>query len=91
MLAHLDRGEQQAIVLAQEYNADILLMDERAGVAAARARGLRVTGTLGVLDRGAARGLVDLKAVFARLQQTTFRSPIKLMAAMLQNDAERRP
>jgi predicted nucleic acid-binding protein len=39
----------EAIVLARKLNANLLLMDERAGVRAAREQGLTVTGTLGVL------------------------------------------
>src|SRR5712691_5301164 len=39
-LSHLDDGEAQAIALALEHRADLLLLDERDGTAAARARGL---------------------------------------------------
>ncbi len=39
-LVHLDSGERDAIVLAEEQNASILLMDERDGTATARLRGL---------------------------------------------------
>ena len=45
-LDELDSGEQNAIQLAIDEDADLLLMDERAGVAVARRRGLLVTGTL---------------------------------------------
>jgi len=41
-LSHLDEGEAQAITLALERRADLLLIDERDGTAAARARGLTV-------------------------------------------------
>jgi len=34
-------------------------MDDRKGVSAAQRKGLRVTGTLGILDLGAQRGLVN--------------------------------
>lgn len=89
-LTHLDAGEQDAIALAVEQNATLLLMDERDGAAAARARNLKVIGTLGVLDIAAARGWIDLPAMFSRLRQTTFRSPQKLMATMLEQNARRR-
>ncbi len=87
---HLDDGERDAISLAAEQQASLLLMDERDGVAAARARNLEVIGTLGVLDIAAARGWIDLTAAFSRLRQTTFRSPQRLMAAMLEQDALRK-
>lgn len=48
-LAGLDRGEWEAIELAKEIQANLLLIDERAGVRVARDQGFTVTGTLGVL------------------------------------------
>jgi predicted nucleic acid-binding protein len=89
-LMHLDAGERDAIALAAEQQASLLLMDERDGAAAARARNLRVIGTLAVLDIAAARGWIDLSAMFSRLHQTTFRSPQRLMATMLEQDAQRK-
>jgi predicted nucleic acid-binding protein len=89
-LSHLDGGEQEAMSLASELQANLLLMDERDGVAVARRRGLKVVGTLSVLDLAAARGLIDLQTMFDRLRETTFRSPQRLMANMLEQDAERR-
>ena len=47
----LDPGESEAIALAVEARAELLVMDESAGRAAARAQGIRVTGTLGILLR----------------------------------------
>jgi hypothetical protein len=45
----LDLGEAQAIVLAEEFHAEYLLMDENRGRSIAEARGLKVVGLLGVL------------------------------------------
>jgi predicted nucleic acid-binding protein len=47
--AQLDAGETEALALALEIQADVLLIDERKGRAAARAVGLKVTGLLGCL------------------------------------------
>ena len=66
----LDEGERAAIALAAAIGADLVLMDDRAGVAAAYRHGLTVTGTLGVLDLAARRGLVDLSIAFAKLKAT---------------------
>lgn len=54
----LGEGEAEAIVLAQELQADVLLMDEKLGRAAAEHLGLRVTGLIGVLIVAKRRGLV---------------------------------
>jgi predicted nucleic acid-binding protein len=89
-LAHLDAGEREAISLASELQAVLLLMDERDGVTVARQRGLKVVGTLAALDLAAAHGLVDLQTMFDRLRTTTFRSPLRLMGSMLEQDVERR-
>jgi len=82
-LAALDDGEQAAIALASATNADLLLMDDRDGVAVARARGVEVTGTLGVLDRAALRGLIDLSTAFAALRATNFHVNQKLLDVLL--------
>jgi predicted nucleic acid-binding protein len=82
-LLRLDRGERAAIVLAASLNADAILMDDRAGVAAAKAKGFAVVGTLGILDAGARRGKVDLAQALDRLRETTFRCKDELFEALL--------
>lgn len=89
-LASLDDGEREAIILAEAEGADLLLMDERDGVKVARGRGLTVVGTLGVLDRAAEEGIIDLPSVVADLRATTFRAAPSLLDALLEQDAQRR-
>lgn len=89
-LARLDPGERAAIALADAIQADAVLMDDRAGVTAALAKGLAVVGTLGMLDRAARCGLVDLEAAFTRLRATNFRYPPTLLNALLAEDRARR-
>lgn len=57
--AILDRGESEAIVLAEELQSTAILMDELAGREIATRRGLTVVGTLGVLVRAKQQGLCD--------------------------------
>lgn len=72
-LARLDPGEREAIQLARQERADLLLMDEKLGVRIAREQGLAVTGTLGVLVQAARRGLIDVEQALTDLQATDFR------------------
>ena len=54
----LDEGEAATIVLAQEISADLVLMDERLGRAAALRFGLQVIGILGVLVEAKQQSLI---------------------------------
>ena len=54
----LDAGEAEAIALAVECQADLILLDERKGRHAAQRMGLTVTGTLGILIAAKDRGLL---------------------------------
>jgi len=82
--ATLDEGEAAAIALAAFLHADLGLIDERKVVVkVARSQGMRVTGTLGLLDLAAQSGLVDFTEAAERLRGTTFRSPQALIESML--------
>ena len=82
-LAGLDAGEEDAIALALELHADLLLMDDEEGATAARAKGLEVTGTLGILRRAAQRRLLNLAAAFDRIKRTNFRYRQDVMDTLL--------
>lgn len=47
----LDLGEAEAIALAIESQADLILLDERDGRKVAKSLGLKVTGVIGVLQK----------------------------------------
>jgi predicted nucleic acid-binding protein len=82
-LHSVHEGERDAIALAVQIGADLLLRDDRAGVAVARALGLAATGTLGLLVIAQAHGLVDLHTAFAQLRATNFRCRRELMDELL--------
>lgn len=86
---NLGRGEAAAISLALECQADLLLIDDRKGFRAAKARGLAVAGTLNVLQTAARQNLLDLPTVIAKLRQTNFRIAEKVLTRMLTDDALR--
>lgn len=52
----LGPGESEALALAVELKADLILLDEKDGRAAAAELGLRMTGVCGILLRAKAKG-----------------------------------
>jgi len=62
----LDPGEAEAIALALEINAELLLMDERLGRETARHLGLSYTGLIGALIEAKRKGIIH--AIKPRLE-----------------------
>jgi predicted nucleic acid-binding protein len=85
-LAHLDAGERAAIALSTALQPDLILMDDRDGVAVARGRGFAVTGTLGVFERAARQDLIALEDALARLKATNFHARQELYDLLLARD-----
>ena len=76
----LHLGEAEAIKLAHELRADLLIMDERRGRQIAAARGLTVIGTLGILRESYRRNLISNPIeVAAQLRSAAFRASRALM------------
>jgi predicted nucleic acid-binding protein len=83
-LAALAEGGREAIGLAREVGADLVILDDREAREAARQLGFQVTGLLGVLDAAADRGLVELRRAVARLRGTRFRATPGLLRTLLE-------
>ena len=83
-LDRLHDGERAAILLAEQLGADVVLLDEKAGRAIARARGLQVSGLLGILRVAASRGLVDLPTAVEALLRVGFRASPALLRSLLE-------
>ena len=72
-LSRLDPGEREAIQLALELGISTVLLDEADGRRMAKKFHLEVRGTLGILERGARLGLLDLRMALSKLERTNFR------------------
>ena len=69
----LGAGESEALALAMQSPSSLLLIDEAAARTVAQAIGLRYTGTLGVLLKAKANGLIpEIRPLLDRLIQRTF-------------------
>jgi predicted nucleic acid-binding protein len=79
----VDDGEKEAICLAREVQAVAILMDDRRGRAEAIRCGLRVAGTIGLLEAAARRGLLDFPVAIDRLRQTNARLDEEVIHAAL--------
>ena len=88
-LEKLHSGERSAILLAESVAAGITLLDEKAARRIATARGLSVTGTLGVLSQAAAQGLVELAPAIDDLRRTSFRASPALLKETLDHFGSR--
>lgn len=78
----LDRGETDCINLALSHAGEVLLvMDERAGRAVAKERGLRVAGTAAIIGQAKKLGLISsAREAFEVLHGSNFR----ISAAVIQ-------
>jgi predicted nucleic acid-binding protein len=90
-LEALDQGEREAIQLAQEERAGLLLIDEKRGRLEAKRRGIPTTGTLGILVTAGVRGLIEAEVVFNQLvTSTTFRTTPEVRDIFLKLVRERK-
>ncbi|MBS1769258.1 MAG: DUF3368 domain-containing protein [Acidobacteria bacterium] len=80
---NLDRGEQEAISLAKELNADLLLIDDRKARNIAIERGFNIAGTINILEIAHKRNLLDINIAFKALQETNFRISPNLLQKIL--------
>lgn len=69
----IDTGEAEAIALALERDADLLLVDDRDARNLAKRLGLQVMGTLGVIALAKYKGLIpETKPIIDKLMESGF-------------------
>ncbi len=86
---HLDSGESEAIVLAEELHADLVVMDETAGRCVLAGRGIAFIGTVGILMQAKRRGLIAaLKPELDQLRTCGFHLTDRVYRASLAASGE---
>lgn len=90
LCGELDLGEAEAIVLARESHADILLMDELLGRQIAVREGIPLIGLMGVLLQARREGLIgSVRQVIERLEsEADFRLSAELKHFTLKRAGE---
>ncbi len=90
LLATLDLGEAEVIVLAKELDADRIVIDDLDARRFARRAGFKIVGTLGLLLAARLRG--DIPSVQAEIEQLEllgFRAAPLLVKAILREAGEK--
>ncbi len=85
-LGKLDPGEREAILLAEQLKADLVILDDKAARRMALERGLKIIGFLGILKDAARAGLLDLETIFAQLRVVGFWVAPSLLERLLTDD-----
>lgn len=84
LLTKLGKGESEAIALALEAKADLVLLDDNKARATAEFMGLNITGTIGMLSKAQKKGLIsDLRPLLDELRARGFRLSDKVYAEIL--------
>ena len=83
-------ADREAIALAKELGAAVLLMDDRHARLCAATLGVVTMGTVGLLEVAAVRELVSLPEVLERLRGTSCFLTEDLIENALERDAARR-
>lgn len=85
----LDSGEAEAVVLATEIKADLIILDEKLGRFHAKHADLKVTGTIGVLIKAKKEGLInELKPLLFELTKKEVWISDKLIYEILKQIGE---
>jgi predicted nucleic acid-binding protein len=81
---NLDFGERQALALATEIHADLVLLDDKVARRSAEQESLKVKGTLGVVADAAKAGLLNFRETVETLQRTSMHIDPKLVQRIIE-------
>ncbi len=85
----LDPGEASAIALAREVNEPLLVLDDLAARKFAERLGLRMIGTLGILEDAKSKGIVpEVRPLLDALKRVNFRVSKTLEERVLHRTGE---
>jgi predicted nucleic acid-binding protein len=85
-LGKLDPGERDAILLAEQLKANLVILDDKFARRIAVERGLKIIGLLGIVKDAARSGLLDLEMTFEQLQDVGFWVSPSLLERLLRDD-----
>lgn len=87
-LDQIQIGEREAILLAEQIQADFIVLDDRKARRIAHGRRLNVIGTVGILTVGAKKGLINLREAVDDLKRTNFRASSDMLKLLVQQNPE---
>ena len=90
-LERLYPDEREAILLAEQLDANLLVLDTKAARQIAVARGFKVTSVLGLLDEAARENYINFPTAIERLRQTSFRASPSLLQSLLDRYPQANP
>lgn len=84
----IDDGEREAFALAIELKADAVLLDDKSALPEAKRLNLQTIALFTLLERAAARDLLDLPLAVDAIRKTTFRLPPEtdIQAMLVRNE-----
>lgn len=87
--AKLHAGEVEVMILAQEQNADLVVIDDNAAKRTAKYLGFTVTGTLGILMKAKQYGMIEsVYSLILKLKQNGFYISFELESRILKQVCE---
>ena len=89
LLGSLEKGEAEALALARELEADLILLDEEKARKSAVIAGFEIMGLLGLFMLAKNLGLIDeVRPLVDKLRMKKFRVSDRIVSETLKNAAE---